>query len=243
MRRYPAAMSHPHPELTAPGPLTDGGVRVIPLGGLGEVGRNMAVIEHRGKLLIIDCGVLFPEENHPGVDLILPDFGPIEDRLDDIGQAIGDVAEVAREDRDRVAVSMHLDPGAVELPLEDRLTLQRSEPGRHRLGRLGQHRFERPADFDPRAAFPDDPKMIGADANVPDARVRIDEPRASAAARDLGEDRVVRRDEDGAIEVMVPCANGPAFRSWLLGYLEHAEVLEPPSVRSDVIAFLEEALA
>ncbi len=106
-----------------------------------------------------------------------------------------------------------------------------------------RERFERPADFDPRAAFPDDPKMIGADANVPDARVRIDEPRASAAARDLGEDRVVRRDEDGAIEVMVPCANGPAFRSWLLGYLEHAEVLEPPSVRSDVIAFLEEALA
>ena len=83
-QRYPADMSHPHPELTAPGPLQDGGVRVIPLGGLGEVGRNMSVIEHRGKLLVVDCGVLFPEENHPGVDLILPDFGPIEDRLDDI---------------------------------------------------------------------------------------------------------------------------------------------------------------
>jgi ribonuclease J len=77
-------MSHPHPELTAPGPLADGGVRVIPLGGLGEIGRNMAVLEHRGKLLVIDCGVLFPEEHHPGVDLILPDFGPIEDRLDDV---------------------------------------------------------------------------------------------------------------------------------------------------------------
>ncbi|MFK5646452.1 ribonuclease J [Ornithinimicrobium sp. LYQ121] len=77
-------MSHPHPELTAPGPLADGGVRVIPLGGLGEIGRNMAVVEHLGKLLVIDCGVLFPEEHHPGVDLILPDFGPIEDRLDDV---------------------------------------------------------------------------------------------------------------------------------------------------------------
>ncbi|MFX0538192.1 ribonuclease J [Ornithinimicrobium sp. Y1847] len=77
-------MSHPHPELTEPGPLADNDVRVIPLGGLGEVGRNMAVLEHKGKLLVIDCGVLFPEENHPGVDLILPDFGPIEDRLDDI---------------------------------------------------------------------------------------------------------------------------------------------------------------
>ena len=77
-------MSHPHPELAPPPPLADGALRVLPLGGLGEVGRNMAVLEHRGKLLIIDCGVLFPEENQPGVDLILPDFGPIADRLADV---------------------------------------------------------------------------------------------------------------------------------------------------------------
>ena len=103
--------------------------------------------------------------------------------------------------------------------------------------------FERPLDFDPRDAFPDDPKLIGADANLPDARVRIDEPRAAAAARELGEDRVARRLDDGAIEVLVPCANAPAFRSWLLGYLEHAEVLEPDALRADVVAFLEAALA
>ncbi|MFC8504173.1 ribonuclease J [Pedococcus sp. NPDC057267] len=80
-------MSHPHPELAAPAPLVDGGVRIVALGGLGEVGRNMAVIEHAGQLLVIDCGVLFPEDHHPGVDLILPDFEYIEDRLDDV-QAI-----------------------------------------------------------------------------------------------------------------------------------------------------------
>ncbi|KQT91129.1 ribonuclease [Marmoricola sp. Leaf446] len=77
-------MSHPHPELSAPPPLPKGGLRVVPLGGLGEVGRNMTVFEYDGRLLIVDCGVLFPEENHPGVDLILPDFDYIRDRLDTV---------------------------------------------------------------------------------------------------------------------------------------------------------------
>ena len=77
-------MSHPHPELSAPPPLAANGLRVVALGGLGEVGRNMAVLEHRGRLLVVDCGVLFPEDHQPGVDLILPDFSPIADRLDDI---------------------------------------------------------------------------------------------------------------------------------------------------------------
>ena len=81
-------MSHPHPELTAPAPLAPGAVRIVALGGLGEVGRNMTVIEHEGKLLVIDCGVLFPEDHHPGVDLILPDFSYIEDRLDDIAAIV-----------------------------------------------------------------------------------------------------------------------------------------------------------
>lgn len=73
-----------YPNLTpppAPGPNT---LRIVPLGGLGEVGRNMAVMEYRGKILILDCGVLFPEELQPGVDLILPDFSYIADRLDDV---------------------------------------------------------------------------------------------------------------------------------------------------------------
>jgi ribonuclease J len=59
-------------------------MRITPLGGLGEIGRNMNVIEYNGHILLIDCGVLFPEEEQPGVDLILPDFSYIKDRLDEV---------------------------------------------------------------------------------------------------------------------------------------------------------------
>jgi ribonuclease J len=69
---------------TTPPALPEGGLRIVALGGIGEVGRNMTVFEHAGRLLIVDCGVLFPEDDQPGVDLILPDFRAIEDRLEDI---------------------------------------------------------------------------------------------------------------------------------------------------------------
>ena len=67
-----------------PPALESGALRFTPLGGLGEVGRNMAMYEFDGKILIVDCGVLFPEEHQPGVDLILPDMEPLRDRLDDV---------------------------------------------------------------------------------------------------------------------------------------------------------------
>ncbi|MEZ0357501.1 ribonuclease J [Mycobacterium sp. SA01] len=71
-------------ELSPPGPLAPGGLRVTALGGINEIGRNMTVFEHLGRLLIVDCGVLFPNHDEPGVDLILPDLRHIEGRLDDI---------------------------------------------------------------------------------------------------------------------------------------------------------------
>ncbi len=77
-------MSHPHPDLTLPPELAAGDMRIVALGGLGEIGRNMTVFESHGQLLIVDCGVLFPEESQPGIDLILPDFSYIRDRLDDV---------------------------------------------------------------------------------------------------------------------------------------------------------------
>ena len=75
-------------ELPTPPVLADDTFRVVALGGLGDIGRNMTVLEYRGKLLIVDCGVLFPEETQPGVDLILPDFAYIQDRLDDVAAVI-----------------------------------------------------------------------------------------------------------------------------------------------------------
>ncbi len=77
-----------HTTLGSPPPLIDGGLRLVALGGIGEIGRNMMVYEFAGRLLIVDCGVLFPNSEQPGVDLILPDFRYIADRLDDVEAVI-----------------------------------------------------------------------------------------------------------------------------------------------------------
>ncbi|MBF6481254.1 ribonuclease J, partial [Nocardia cyriacigeorgica] len=80
----PRAAVAPQDRLGTPPKAPSNGLRVFALGGIGEIGRNMTVFEYGGKLLIVDCGVLFPEDQQPGVDLILPDFRPIEDRMDDV---------------------------------------------------------------------------------------------------------------------------------------------------------------
>ena len=77
-------MNHPHPDLGLPARLENNALRIVALGGLGEVGRNMTVFETDGKLLIVDVGVLFPDESQPGIDLILPDFSYIRERLNEV---------------------------------------------------------------------------------------------------------------------------------------------------------------
>ncbi|MGN5239854.1 MULTISPECIES: RNase J family beta-CASP ribonuclease [unclassified Rhodococcus (in: high G+C Gram-positive bacteria)] len=83
-RPDPRPTTDPTARLGTPPKAPKTGLRVVALGGIGEIGRNMTVFEHQGRLLIVDCGVLFPEDQQPGVDLILPDFRYIEDRMDDI---------------------------------------------------------------------------------------------------------------------------------------------------------------
>ncbi|MCK8612547.1 RNase J family beta-CASP ribonuclease [Gordonia sp. C13] len=87
-RRNEQAAPAPVDRLGTPRRLPKGGLRIVALGGIGEIGRNMTVFEYDDRLLIVDCGVLFPEDQQPGVDLILPDFRYIEDRMDDVDAVI-----------------------------------------------------------------------------------------------------------------------------------------------------------
>ena len=140
-------MSHPHPELPLPPPLPEGALRVYALGGLGEIGRNMTVFEYDDRLLIVDCGVLFPEDSQPGVDLILPDFGPIMDRLGDVEAVvlthghedhIGALPFLLRERPDIPLIGSRLTLALVEAKLrESRITpytLEVREGQRERVG-------------------------------------------------------------------------------------------------------------
>ena len=134
-------------ELRPPPPPTPGTLRVMPLGGLGEIGRNMTVLEFDGRLLVIDAGVLFPEDNQPGVDLILPDFEAIRPRLDRIDAVvlthahedhIGAVPYLLREQPDLVLVGSRLTLALVEAKLREHritpYTLEVAEGDRERIG-------------------------------------------------------------------------------------------------------------
>jgi ribonuclease J len=145
-------VSHPHPELTAPPPLAPEGLRLVALGGLGEIGRNMTVLEHAGKLLVIDCGVLFPEDHQPGVDLILPDFSYLADRMDDVVAVvlthghedhIGAVPYLLRLRRDLPLVGSQLTLALVEAKLrEHRMTPYTLAVREGQIERLGPFECE-----------------------------------------------------------------------------------------------------
>jgi ribonuclease J len=145
-------MSHPHPELGDPPPLASGALRIVALGGLGEIGRNMTVFEYAGRLLVVDCGVLFPETDQPGVDLILPDFGYLRDRWDDVDAVvlthghedhIGGVPYLLREKPDVPVVGSRLTLALLEGKLrEHRITPYSLEVREGQVEQLGPFRCE-----------------------------------------------------------------------------------------------------
>lgn len=140
-------MTLTHPELGLPPKISPGTLRIVALGGLGEIGRNMTVLEFAGKLLIVDCGVLFPEESQPGIDLILPDFDYIRDRLDDVvgivlthghEDHIGAVPYLLREKVDIPLIGSQLTLAFIEAKLKEHrikaITLGVKEGGIEKLG-------------------------------------------------------------------------------------------------------------
>src|ERR671934_772637 len=66
----------------------DGATRIVALGGLGEVGKNMTVYECQGEIVVVDAGLAFPRDEHLGVDLVLPDFSYLRDRSGSIRAVI-----------------------------------------------------------------------------------------------------------------------------------------------------------
>ncbi len=157
-------MSHAHPELQTPRPLPRGGLRVTALGGLGEVGRNMTVFEYDGRLLVVDCGVLFPEEAHPGVDLILPDFDSIRDRLDAI-----DAVVLTHGHEDHIGAVPYLLREREDIPLvgsQLTLALVGSKLREHRLKETVQHIV---AEGDRLTLGPFELEFVAVNHSIPDA--------------------------------------------------------------------------
>lgn len=141
-----------HAELGPPPELPKDALRIVALGGLGEIGRNMTVFEFGGRLLIVDCGVLFPEDNQPGVDLILPDFDYIRERLDDIDglilthaheDHIGGLPYLLRERVDIPIYGSKLTLGLMAAKLrEHRIKAELREVSEGEIAEIGQFEVE-----------------------------------------------------------------------------------------------------
>jgi len=124
----------------------------------------MAVLEYDGRLLIIDCGVLFPDENQPGVDLILPDFEPIRDRLDDIEAVV-----LTHGHEDHIGAVPYLLRQRPDIPLiGSKLTLALLEAKlrEHRQTRAPKHQVKEGE----RVTFgPFDLEFVAVNHSIPDA--------------------------------------------------------------------------
>ena len=168
-------MSHPHPDLAPPPKLQSDGLRIVPLGGLGEIGRNMTVFEYRGRLLIVDCGLLFPDPDQPGVDLILPDFGYLEGRLDKVEACV-----LTHAHEDHIGAIPYLLRERKDIPLVGSkltLALVQSKLAEHRLDPVtvevkeGNHRTFGPFDCEFLAVNHSIPDALAVAITTPAGRV------------------------------------------------------------------------
>ena len=151
--------------LKTPPALAPDTLRIVPLGGLGDVGRNMTSFELNGELLLVDCGVLFPSEDHPGVDLILPGLHLVEHRLDDVRALV-----LTHGHEDHIGAVPYLLRTRPDLPVYgSRLTLAlvREKLREHRLLRAADLREVREGDRVTAGAF--DLEFLAVNHSIPDA--------------------------------------------------------------------------
>src|SRR5919205_496548 len=113
-----------------------GSTRIIPLGGLGEVGKNMTSFEADGEVVVVDAGLAFPRDEHLGVDLILPDFSYLSERGGEIRAVllthahedhVGALPYLLRETRVREVWATRLTLGLVKSKLDEHGLLRAAE--------------------------------------------------------------------------------------------------------------------
>jgi predicted DNA-binding transcriptional regulator YafY len=108
------------------------------------------------------------------------------------------------------------------------------------LGSDAEH--DVPDDFDARSVFPTDPKLLpdAVDVGSDVAIVRIDASDVGVVIAQYGDSAIAARHDDGSVDVEIPCSNVRNFVHWLLGFVERAEVIEPPALRDVVVEWLDE---
>ncbi|WP_420121095.1 ribonuclease J [Nakamurella sp.] len=161
----PSGRSSGRPPRTPPPPRPPArdALRVVALGGIGEIGRNMTVYEFDGRLLVVDCGVLFPEDGQPGVDLILPDLRLVEDRVEDI-----DAVVITHGHEDHIGALpwlLRLRPDLPVLGARFSLALIAAKCREHRL----TPNLQVVAEGDKRRVGPFDLRFFAVNHSIPDA--------------------------------------------------------------------------
>jgi len=138
-------------------------VRITFLGGLGEIGRNCAALEQDGKVVLLDCGLMFPEEDMPGIDLVLPDFTWLRERADDV---VGCVLTHGHEDH---AGGLSFLLRELSFPIYgSKLTLGLARNRIEEAGLLDRTSFEVVEDGETRRIGPFDVEFIPVTHSVPE---------------------------------------------------------------------------
>ena len=145
-----------------------GTLRVLPLGGLGEIGKNMTVVEYDGRIVVVDTGLMFPTPDQLGIDLVLPDFAYLRDRAADIEAIVlthghedhvGALPYVLREIGDKGPMPVYGGPLTIGLV--------RSKLDEHRLADSSDLRVIAPGEhFE---AGPFDVELIRLSHSIPDS--------------------------------------------------------------------------